>query len=50
MTGKKGMIHYSKEMKPLAVQMFLEGGQSQQEIAQTLGLPRKELVEQWLRR
>ena len=44
------MIQYSKETKLLAVQMFLEQGQSQREIAQTLGLPRKELVEQWLHR
>ncbi len=47
MAGKKGMVHYSKEMKLLAVQMYLEAGKSQQEIAQVLGLPRKELVEQW---
>jgi transposase-like protein len=50
MAGKKGMVHYSKEMKLLAVQMYLEQEQSQQEIAQALGLPRKELVEQWVHR
>ena len=50
MAGKKGMIHYSKGIKLLAVQMYLEEGQSQREIAQALGLPRTELVEQWVHR
>ncbi len=50
MAGKKGMVHYSKETKLLAVQMYLEAGKSQQEIAQALGLRRKELVEQWVHR
>lgn len=50
MAGKKGMVHNSKETKLLAVQMYLEEGQSQQAIAQALGLPRKELVEQWVHR
>lgn len=50
MAGKKGMIHYNKEKKLLAVRMFLEEGHSQREIAQALGLPRKELVEQWVGR
>ncbi len=50
MAGKKGMVHYSKETKLLAVQMYLEEGKSQREIAGALGLPRKELVEQWVHR
>jgi transposase len=50
MSGKKGMVHYSREMKLVAMQMYLEEGQSQREIAQALGLPRKELVEQWVHR
>jgi transposase-like protein len=50
MSGKKGMIHYSKEIKLLAVQMSQEEGKTQQEIAERLGLPRKELVEDWLQR
>lgn len=41
MAGKKGMVHYSKETKLLAVEMFLEEGKSQQAIAQALGLVRK---------
>jgi transposase len=50
MSGKKGMKHYGIETKMLAVQMFLEQGRSRAEIAAELDLPRKELVEQWVRR
>jgi transposase len=50
MSGKQGMKHYWIETKMLAVQMYLEEGYSQQEIAQKLCLPRKELVEQWVYR
>jgi transposase len=50
MAGKKGMVHYSTETKLRAVQLYLEEGQSQREIARALGLPRKELVEQWVHR
>jgi transposase-like protein len=50
MAGKKGMRHYKKETKLLAVQLYLERGKSQEQIAQELGLPRKELVEQWVHR
>lgn len=50
MSGKKGMVHYSKEIKLLAVQMCLEQAMTHSEAAQELGLPRKELVRQWIRR
>ena len=50
MSGKKGMKHYGIETKMLAMQMFLEQGCSQAEIAAEMDLPRKELVEQWVRR
>ena len=50
MSGKKGMIHYSKEMKLLAVQMCIVQGKTHAAAAQELGLPRGELVEQWVRR
>ena len=49
MSGKKGMVHFSKEIKLLAVQMCLEQGKTHNEAAQELGLPRGELVEQWVR-
>jgi transposase-like protein len=48
MAGKRGMRYYNKETKLLAVQMYLKLGQSQGHIAQELGLPRKELVVQWV--
>jgi transposase-like protein len=50
MSGKKGMIHYSKEMKLLAVQMCIVQGKTHAAAAQELGQPRGELVEQWVRR
>jgi transposase-like protein len=50
MSGKKGMKHYDFDTKLLAVQMFLNQGCSQAEIAAELDLPRKELVEQWVHR
>ncbi len=49
MSGKKGMVHYRKETKLLAVQMCLEQGKTHTETAQELGLPRGELVRQWVR-
>jgi transposase-like protein len=50
MAGKKGMKHYALETKLLAVQLYLEQGLTQRQIAQRLDLPRKELVEQWVHR
>lgn len=50
MSGKKGMVHYSKGEKLLAVKRCLEEGKTHAETAQELGLPRAELVEQWVRR
>jgi transposase-like protein len=50
MAGKKGSKHYQLQTKLLAVKMYMEQGYSQKQIAQMLDLPRKELVEQWVRR
>jgi transposase len=50
MAGKKGMRHYELETKLRAVQLYLEQGYTQSQIAQQLDLPRKELVEQWVHR
>jgi len=50
MSGKKGMIHYSKDIKLQAVQMFFEQSKTYAKIAQELRLPRKELVEDWVHR
>lgn len=50
MSGKKGMVHYSKEKKLRAVKMCLEEGKTHAETALEMELPRAELVEQWIRR
>ncbi len=50
MAGKKGMKHYSQEIKLLAVQLCLQQGKTHQEAADELDLPRAELVEQWVHR
>jgi len=50
MAGKKGMKHFSKETKLLAVRLCLEAGKTHQQAAEELGLPRAELVEAWVRR
>jgi len=49
MSGKKGMVHYSKAVKMMAVEMK-KFGKTNKEIAQELQLPRGELVKQWLNR
>lgn len=50
MAGKKGMKNFCLETKLLAVQMFIEQGYTQKQIAEELTLPRKELVKQWVGR
>ena len=50
MAGKKGMKHFCLETKLLAVQMHLKQGYTQKQVSEELSLPRKELVEQWVRR
>jgi transposase len=49
MSGKQGMVHYSKAVKMMAVEMKGQG-KTNKEIAQELQLPRAELVKQWLKR
>jgi len=50
MAGKKGMKHFGKETKLLAVQLCLEEGKTHRQVAEELGLPRGELVEDWVGR
>jgi transposase-like protein len=50
MSGKKGMVHFSKEIKLQAVQMCLEQNKTHTEAAQELGLTGGELVKKWVRR
>jgi transposase len=50
MTGKKGMTHYSKELKERAVQMFLEEGMDYRDIAKRLGIRIAARIERWVQR
>lgn len=47
MSGKKGMIHFSKETKLLAMKMCLEEGKTHRQAAEELGLPHFKLIEHW---
>jgi transposase len=49
MAGKKGMRHYSKEVKLQAVQMFLGGGKTYAEITEELGIRDPQRIEKWVR-
>ncbi len=49
MSGKKGMKHYSREIKLEAVRMFFEEGMTRAEIAKALGLRSSGRVEVWTR-
>lgn len=48
MAGKKGMQHYSRELKERAVRMALEEGQGYAEITQTLGIRDRWRVRRWV--
>ncbi|HLO16470.1 MAG TPA: helix-turn-helix domain-containing protein [Anaerolineales bacterium] len=48
MPGKKGMKHYSREVKLEAVRLFTEEGKSQAEIIAILGINNVRRVKQWL--
>ena len=50
MAGKKGMKHYSLELKLEAVRLFLEEGLTRKEISKLLGLRSPENVKDWVRR
>ncbi len=49
MAGKKGMTHYSREMKIEAVRMFYEEDMTQAEITQALGIRSEGRVKAWVR-
>jgi len=49
MAGKKGMKHYSLELKLEAMRMFYEEGRTRKEITETLGIRDKDRVMKWLR-
>ncbi len=49
MPGKKGMKHYSREVKLEAVCMFFEEGMTRAEVTKVLGLRSSGRVEVWTR-
>ena len=49
MAGKKGMKHYSIELKLEAMRMFYEEGKTRKEITEALGIRDRHRVMKWLR-
>lgn len=50
MSGKKGMKHYSLELKLEAMRLFFEEDYTRKEISKLLGLRSHENVKDWVRR
>jgi transposase-like protein len=48
MSGKKGMQHYSREVKLKAVRLYTEDGKSQAEISKELGIRSVRRLKQWV--
>jgi transposase len=48
MAGKKGMKHYSREVKLEAVRLYLEEGKTQEQIIRELGINNTRRVKRWL--
>jgi transposase-like protein len=48
MAGKKGMKHYSREVKWEAVRLYLVEGKTQAQIIEELGVKHSRRVRQWL--
>lgn len=49
MSGKKGMTHYSREIKLGAIQQFLEEGKTYREISETLKIRDSERIRKWVK-
>jgi len=49
MSGQKGMLHYSVEVKEEAVRLFLEEHQTYAAIAERLGIRKAARIEVWVR-
>ena len=49
MSGKKGMKHYSVELKQEAVRLFLEEGKPYRQIAEDLQIREARRIEVWVR-
>jgi transposase-like protein len=50
MSGKKGMVHYTLEVKREAVRMVLEEHLTYQEVAERVGIRKAERIEKWVMR
>lgn len=48
MAGKKGMKHYSRELKLEAVRMFYEEGKTHKEITESLGIRDRKRTKKWM--
>ena len=48
MSGKKGMVHYSIEVKEAAVRLVEEEHLSYEEVAKRLGIRRADRIEKWV--
>jgi transposase-like protein len=48
MPGKKGMVHYPKSVKLMAIKMFNEEGKTQKEITELLGIRDEQRIKKWL--
>ncbi|RPI89323.1 MAG: transposase [Chloroflexi bacterium] len=48
MSGKKGMVHYSVEVKRESVRLVLEGKRSYAEVAEQLGIRKAARIEAWV--
>lgn len=48
MSGKRGMKHYSRELKREAIRLYLEEGKPQAEIIEELEINNVRRVKQWL--
>ena len=48
MAGKKGMKHYSREVKVEAIRLYFEEGWTQRQIADKLGVSSRKRIEGWV--
>jgi transposase len=49
MAGKKGMVHYSLEVKLEAMRLYFKAGKTQAEIREALGVRTISIIETWVR-
>jgi transposase len=49
MSGTKGMLHYSIEVKSKAIRLFFEGGKTYREIGEQLRIRKADRIKTWVR-